>query len=315
MLGGLANCTTLVHVDLSESLHDVAGLELAVLPHLESLHIALRDSSMSSSLSAVPPFAADEHVCRFGLRALPHLHHLALMSVQDVYDETAVSALTISLRLLPRLASFEMRGSRQGVVARAVASCWAATTAMRGLKCSQLCEEILVELDEAAIALWPSGLTALMLSLRDIHDEFGIVNVGQVVGELDVAPLSWLSGHIAPLTVLRKLSILTLDLEGAQFVAVRPMLEALSATTSLRQLSLVCADVRGVEWGAAPLRALTSLELCWCAADNAMTGLALLTGLRSLALRWCQLQPDLLLACMNHRRVGLALRCAGHHRM
>ena len=156
-----------------------------------------------------------------------------------------------------------------------------------------------------AIGIWPQGLTSLAVTIFDRVDGDYDVGIGEVVDGLDVAPLSWLSSHIAQLTALSELSIRT-DLECARYFAAQPTLAVLSGMTGLRKLSLDCADMRGVEWSVAPLRALTSLTLSKCAAGDAMLGLAQLTGLRLLALRRCQLQSNLVLAFARNRRQHVA---------
>ena len=155
--------------------------------------------------------------------------------------------------------------------------------------------------------IWPRGLTSLTLSVGDhFEDDGGVEPIGEIVDGLDVAPLHWLRSRIAQLTDLRALSI-SADLNGARYFAVQPTLAVLSGITGLRQLSLACADVRGVDWGEAPLRALTSLTLFRCATSDTAPNIAQLTCLRSLALRWCYLQPALVSAFVRLRRQRLAV--------
>ena len=98
MLVGLTACAALVHLNLRDSLHQFSGLELAALPHLESLEAGdPDDTSMSEFIDAVPPFAADEHACRFGLRALPHLQQLTRLSMDEVNEASVIGALTVAL--------------------------------------------------------------------------------------------------------------------------------------------------------------------------------------------------------------------------
>ena len=293
ILAGLAACVALVHLNLRNSLQQASGLELAALPHLESFESGdLDDISLSEFLDAVPPFAADEHACRFGLRALPHLQQLTLLSMDEVDEANVIGALMVAMPLLPRLASFETGRTCEEADERALAASWAAAASLRNLICF-LSYHLTSENDAEAMVIWPQGLTSLTLAVGDPFEVDGEVEpIGEPVGGLDVAPLQWLSGHIAQLTNLRVLSI-SADLNGARYFAAQPTLAVLSGITGLRQLSLACADVRDVDWGAAPLRALTLLALTRCAACDAMPGLAQLTCLRSLALRWCQLQPVL----------------------
>ena len=125
LLDGLAASTALVHLDLRDSMHDLAGLELAVLLRLESLHVGdLSDSSVPAIFGAVPPFAAEEHACRFGLRALPHLQLLAHLSMDDVHQDTEIIILTMALPLMPRLASFEIGRTCEESDERALAAGW-----------------------------------------------------------------------------------------------------------------------------------------------------------------------------------------------
>ena len=306
MLAQLAACSALVHLNLREALHDITGLELAALPHLELLCMGeVSDTSMSGMLGAVPPFAADEYACRFGLRALPHLQLLLLVSMDDVNEDNEMSAVTIALPLLPRLASFEMGRTCEGADERALAAGWAAAASLRHLICF-LSYELPLQHDAAAMVMWPQGLTSLTLSVGDtLEDDGDAVQIGEQVDGLDVAPLQWLSGHVAQLTGLSELSI-TADMNGAVYFAAQPTLAVLSGITGLRQLSLCRADVRGVQWGASSLRELTALTLLRCAACDAMPGLAYLTCLRSLALRRCQLQPSRVLAFVRRRRQRLA---------
>ena len=307
MLAGLAACAAIVHLSLRISRQEVSGLELAAMPHLEMLEAGhLSDTSISGFLGALPPFAVDEHACRFGLRALPHLQLLTLLSMDEVDEDSGISALTVALPLLPRLASFEMGRTFGGAEERALAAGWAAATSLRNLACF-LSYELPREHDAEAVVILPQGLTSLTLSVGD-HDDGDeeVVQIGEPVDGLDVAPLQWLSGHIAQLTDLSELTI-SANLNGAQYFAAQPTLAVLSGITGLRQLSLESADVRDVEWGATPLRALTSLTLLRCAACDAMPRLAQLTCLRSLALQWCQLQPDLVSAFVRLRKQWLAV--------
>ena len=307
MLAGLAACAGLVHLNLRNSLDQVSGLELAALPHLETLQAGeLCDMALLGFQGAVPPFAADEHVCRFGLRALPHLQLLTLLSMGCVHEDNEVSALTVALPLLPRLASLEMGRTCEAADERALAASWVAAASLRNLDCF-LSYELPIEHGAEATVILPQGLTSLTLSVGDHLDGDGeVVPIGESIGDLDVAPLQWLSDHIAKLTALSELSI-SADLNGARYFAAQPTLAVLSGITGLRQLSLESADVRGVDWGGAPLRALTSLTLLRCAACNVMQGLGILTCLRTLALQWCQVQPAAVSAFVCSRRQWLAV--------
>ena len=278
MHAGIAACTLLVHLNLCSS-YDMAGLELAVLPLLASLHLGrLCDSSLHADPdAALAPFSADNAACRCGLRALPHLSQLTALQFANCCAAEGINAgaLSAALPLLLRLARLEVPDMFDSESGRVLAAGCMHAPALRALKCSGASDMTLLQ---GAPAAATHGLTSLVLNILERAGD-----PTEVDRNVLVATATWWSGAISQLSALRELCIVG-RIVCVDCLAARPTLEVLARCTNLRRLELTHADVRGVDWGAASLCGLSALCLRSCAAPNVLPALAPLTKLRYLSL-------------------------------
>ena len=310
-LRGIAACGSLLHLDLCDDLCpgcDLAGLELAMLPRLESIRLSwLHDSSLRQAGYAAP-FVVNDPSCRYGVRALPHLLQLTSLQITGfVWTEVdgvridavvEARALGAALPLLSRLAHLHQRScvcALSGYLA--LAAGWCCAPALRALTCTIHSDVTLVH-GARASAMQLRRLTSLEVTIDQLNDDHA-----EIVGDVRVSHLPWLSGQVAQLSGLRALCI---HYHGDPFLAVLPTLAALSAVAGLRRLELRHADLTGADWGAVPLCALTALCLSSCHAPLAMAALASRTELLRLQLFNNGLQPGDVSTFVQRRGHALA---------
>ena len=314
-LRGIAACGLLLHLELCDDLtpgYDIAGLELAMLPLLESLRLSyLHDSSLQQPASATP-FAVNDPACRCGVRALPHLLQLTSLLIRgfvwafegehpSLYSALEACALGAALPLLTRLSCLNLCNCFCAPLGyRALAAGWSCAPALRALTCITHSDVTLLHGAHAS-AMQLRGLTLLDVTIERSDDDAA----EERIDDVPVAHLSWLSGQVARLPALRALCI-NFDNDDLRLAALPPP-AALSAVTGLRRLDLSNADLTGVDWDAMTLCALTALCLWNCRALHAMLAVAQRTELRRLKLHTCAVLPSDVSAFVQQR--GRVLEC------
>ena len=310
----IAACGSLQHLDLGDDGcpgYDLAGLELAMLPLLESVHLGVVYDSSLRQPGAAAQFDEHDPTCRGGVRALPHLLQLTSLLVAEFRStneaEFAVDAvfearaLGAALPLLTRLACLNLRNCvcvPSGY--RALAAGWSCAPALCALTCTTHSDVTLLHGAHASV-MQLRGLTSLDVTVERSDDGFEDYD-----GDMQRVPVPWLSGQVAQLSSLRTLRISSVgDLNYEPPLAVLPTLAALSAVTGLCRLELTNADLPDADWEAMPLCSLTALCLCYCHAPHAMSALAPRTNLRHLQLRGCGVQPSEVPAFMQQRQHAL----------
>ena len=247
---------------------------------------SLRDSSLKQAAAApaLPPFAAHDPACRSGLRALPHLLQLTTLSFEEAdCCGTECGVLGAALPYLLQLAHLAITEACTTADHGALAAGWVCAPALRALTCVT-CSEVNIWPEPPAAAL--RLLTSLDFTIEEHYEDEELdIDMGYV------ASIPRLGGQISQLSALRALSISS-NFDGAVYFAARPMLEALPAVPELRRLELSGAAVEGVDWGIAPLCALTVLCLRGCHAPDLLPALAQLRELRELVLQKIATAPD-----------------------
>ena len=310
-LHGLSTCASLEHLDLRENKRncDVWGMEFAALSQLESLRLrGLHDSSLQQP-GEVLPFDAHDPACRRGVRALPHLAQLTALTIPKLsradvdeggHEVLAVSAALPLLTRLVRLHLSDDGGRFSGT--RALAVGWSCAPALRALTCFIYDETTLLHGAHASARtslVRLRGLTSLDVTFEHLGDF-----AEELVDDVEVIQLPWLSSQIAQLSALCAIRIAST--KDVPHLAALPTLVTLSVATGLRRLEMIWVDLRGAEWGAMPLCALTALLLCCCHAPHAMSSLAPRTKLSYLRLRNCDVVPDDVSAFVQLRGRALA---------
>ena len=310
-LCGIASCRSLLHLDLWNDIspgYDLAGFELTMLPLLQSLRLwNINDSSLRQPGSS-SPIVTHDPACRHGVRALPHLLQLtsllvqfeATLNIDDDASDTAFEACALgaALPLLTRLARLDLRNCEcEPSGFYALQTGWSCAPALRALTCT-LCGDATVDDGVRASDAQLCGLISLAVSIRD-----GLVHELDGRGRRTRVP--WLSDHASQLSALHTLSIDAVD-DETEYLAVLPVLSALSAVTGLRRLEIAWADMEGADWGCMPLRALSVLCLRRCIAPDIMSAVAQNTQLSRLRVFECGLAACDLSAFVQQRGHVLA---------
>ena len=300
---GIAACTSLLHLDLHHSLTNAAGLELAALPHLESLHLQGCNADSSTKwrdAESVPPFVASAPACRSGLRGLPHLQQLTTLSFGRDFaslDSAAARALGAALPLLPRLQRLAVHSQQDPAAQSALAEGWARAPALCALTCVIWSDAALLP-DSAAIAPALQGLTSLDVSVFTRVDEDTEAH--------EIMSVSRICVPISQLTRLRSLGIHGMDDDDDDTIEQQATLRELSAFTDLRRLKLTRVDVTCVKWAATPLCALTAICLIRCYTKGTLPALAVISKLQSLAMYQCEIDAGDIDLFVTRRMLRLA---------
>ena len=303
VLAGIAACTSLLHLDLQYSLTNAAGLELAALPHLESLHLQgcnVDSSTEWRNAESVPPFVASAPACRSGLRGLPHLQQLTALSFGRYFaslDSAAARALGAALPLLPRLQCLAVHSKHDPAAGSALAEGWARAPALCALTCFIWSDAALLP-DSAAVAPALQGLTSLDVSV--------FTRVDEGTEDYELMSVARVCSPISQRTLLRSLGIHTMDDVDNDTIEPQATLRELSAFTDLRRLELTRVDVTCVRWAASPLCALTAICLSRCYTKGALPALAMISTMQSLVMHYCEIGADDIELFVTQRMLRLA---------